>query len=110
MSEKILQLNEGIIKEEMRELVWSGGEETLNGFLEKEADELVNASKCECAAKLEGYSVGHYERNLASTSSEITLKIPKLKVVTFETAIIERYRRRESSVEVWNVFGWCIRP
>lgn len=27
------------------------------------------------------------------------LKVPKLKGVTFETAIIERYRRRESSVE-----------
>ena len=27
------------------------------------------------------------------------LKIPKLRAQTFETAIIERYRRRESSVE-----------
>ena len=27
------------------------------------------------------------------------LKIPKLRQQTFETAIIERYRRRESSVE-----------
>jgi putative transposase len=29
----------------------------------------------------------------------VKLKVPKLKGVTFETAIIERYRRRESSVE-----------
>ncbi len=29
----------------------------------------------------------------------MTLKVPKLKGVAFETAIIERYRRRESSVE-----------
>jgi transposase-like protein len=29
----------------------------------------------------------------------VTLKVPKLKGVAFETAIIERYRRRESSVE-----------
>jgi len=29
----------------------------------------------------------------------VTLKMPKLKGVQFETAIIERYRRRESSVE-----------
>lgn len=27
------------------------------------------------------------------------LKMPKLRQQTFETAIIERYRRRESSVE-----------
>ena len=30
---------------------------------------------------------------------EVRLKIPKLRQQTFETAIIERYRRRESSVE-----------
>jgi transposase-like protein len=29
----------------------------------------------------------------------VTLKVPKLKGARFETAIIERYRRRESSVE-----------
>jgi transposase-like protein len=29
----------------------------------------------------------------------VTLKVPKLRMQTFETAIIERYRRRESSVE-----------
>ena len=29
----------------------------------------------------------------------MTLKVPKLRRQTFETAIIERYRRREASVE-----------
>jgi putative transposase len=29
----------------------------------------------------------------------VTLRVPKLRQQTFETAIIERYRRRESSVE-----------
>jgi putative transposase len=29
----------------------------------------------------------------------VELKMPKLKGITFETAIIERYRRRKSSVE-----------
>jgi len=29
----------------------------------------------------------------------VTLKMPKLRQQAFETAIIERYRRRESSVE-----------
>lgn len=38
-------------------------------------------------------------RNLQTTSSNVTLKVPKLKGIPFETAIIERYRRRESSVE-----------
>lgn len=99
MSEKIIQLNEGIIKDELKELVRSSVEETLNGLLEKEAEELVNASKYERTAEREGYRAGHYDRNLTTTSGEVTLKMPKLKGVAFETAIIERYRRRESSVE-----------
>ena len=38
-------------------------------------------------------------RNLTTTSGDITLHVSRLKGVSFETAIIERYRRRESSVE-----------
>ena len=47
----------------------------------------------------QGYRYGHYSRNLTTTSGDITLKVPKLKGISFETAIIEWYRRRESSVE-----------
>ena len=99
MSEKILQLNEGIIKSELKELVRNSVEETLNGLLEQEAKELTNAAKYERTETREGYRAGHYNRNLATTSGDVTLKVPKLKGVPFETAIIERYRRRESSVE-----------
>jgi putative transposase len=42
---------------------------------------------------------GHYEHKLQTKAGEVRLKIPKLRQQTFETAIIERYRRRESSVE-----------
>ena len=47
----------------------------------------------------QGYRSGHYDRNLTTTSGDITLHVPRLKGVSFETAVIERYRRRESSVE-----------
>ena len=39
------------------------------------------------------------ERSLHTVAGEVNLKVPKLRRQTFETAIIERYRRRESSVE-----------
>src|ERR1700759_2361251 len=42
---------------------------------------------------------GRYERTLQTSAGEVSLKVPKLRRQTFETAIIERYRRRESSVE-----------
>ena len=42
---------------------------------------------------------GSYERSLETRAGQVSLKVPKLRRQTFETAIIERYRRRESSVE-----------
>ena len=99
MSEKIVQLNEGIIKSELKELVRSSVEETLNGLLEQEAQQLTKAARYERSQDRQGYRSGHYSRNLTTTSGDVELKMPKLKGVSFETAIIERYRRRESSVE-----------
>jgi len=99
MSEKIIHLNEGAIKQELKELVRHSVEETLNNLLDQEAAELTNASRYERTEERKGYRSGHYERNLTTTSGDVTLKMPKLKGVAFETAIIERYRRRESSVE-----------
>jgi transposase-like protein len=42
---------------------------------------------------------GSYDRTLHTKAGEVKLKVPKLRQQAFETAIIERYRRRESSVE-----------
>ena len=42
---------------------------------------------------------GFYQRKLQTKAGEVQLKVPKLRQATFETAIIERYRRRESSME-----------
>ena len=99
MSKKIVHLNEEAIKVELKELVRSSVEETLNGLLEQEVQQLTGAAKYERSAERQGYRSGHYRRNLTTTSGDVELKMPKLKGVTFETAIIERYRRRESSVE-----------
>ena len=46
MSEKIVQLNEEIIKGQIKGLVRSSVEETLNELLEKEAESLTQASLC----------------------------------------------------------------
>ena len=45
------------------------------------------------------YRAGHYERTLTAKAGKLSLKVPKLKGAVFESAVIERYRRRESSVE-----------
>ena len=99
MSKPIIQLNEESVKSELKELVRNSVEETLNELLNKEAEELTSAAKYERTEARQGYRSGHYSRKLTTTSGEVRLEVPKLKGVPFETAIIERYRRRESSVE-----------
>ena len=99
MSEKIVQLNEEVIKGQLKELVRGSVEETLNELLEAEAWKLTQAALYERNEQRQGYQCGHYNRNLTATSGDVTLKVPKFKGISFETTIIERYRRRESSVE-----------
>ena len=50
MSEKIVQLNEEIIKVQIRELVRDSVEETLNELLEKEAESLTQALLSFCSS------------------------------------------------------------
>jgi transposase-like protein len=71
----------------------------LNALLEAEADRLCNAQRYERSEARRDTRAGHYERKLQTKAGEVRLRIPKLRQQTFETAIIERYRRRESSVE-----------
>ena len=68
MSKKIIQLNEGAIKDELKELVRGSVEETLNNLLEKEAQELTKAAKYERTEARQGYRSGHYNRDLTTTS------------------------------------------
>ncbi len=114
MSEKIVQLNEEAIKGQLKELVCGSVEETLNEMLEAEAEKLTQAARYERNETRPGYRSGHYDRNLTTTSGDVTLHMPRLKGLPLETAIIERYRRRESSVEkaltvhfYRNVFSVC---
>ena len=99
MSNNIIQLNQELIHNELKDLVKNSVEETLNALLDQEAESLVNAQRYERSANRQGYRAGHYSRKLQTTAGNVDLKVPKLKGLSFETAIIERYRRRESSVE-----------
>ena len=99
MSKDIIQLNTEVFQSELKELVKKSIEETLNAMLDEEAKRLVNAERYAREEERAGYRAGHYDRKFATTSGEVNLRMPKLKGVTFETAIIERYKRRETSIE-----------
>jgi transposase-like protein len=74
-------------------------EDTLNEMLNAEADELCKAKRYERSADRVDTRAGSYRRKLVTQAGEVELKVPRPRSLPFETQIIERYRRRESSVE-----------
>ena len=99
MPEPIVTLDEESLRSDLRELVRRTVEEMLDGLLDEEAGDLVGAERYERTADREAYRAGHCERKLATTSGEVAIRMPELKGMRFTTAIIERYRRGETSVE-----------
>ena len=79
MSEKIVQFNEEIIKGQLKELVRGNVQEALNELLEQEAEKLTQAARYECNEARQDYRSCHYDRNLTTTSGDVTLHMPRLK-------------------------------
>src|ERR1043166_3834543 len=97
--DKVIQIDEGQIKAHLGELVRGSVEQTLNQLLDAEADRLCQARRYERHHRRKDTRAGSYRPQLHTTAGPVTLKMPKLRTLPFETAIIERYQRRESSVE-----------
>jgi len=96
---KVIKIDEARIQSHLDQIVRSTVEQTLNDLLDAEADRLCNAKRYEHVEDRADQRAGHYSRTVHTKAGPVELKMPKLRKATFETAIIERYRRRESSVE-----------
>lgn len=99
MSQQILQVDQAMLETTLDWMVRKSVEETLNAMLDAEADEITGAARYERSGERKAYRAGHYERDLTVKAGKMSLKVPKLKGAVFESAVIERYRRREESVE-----------
>lgn len=95
----VVRIEESKLRGHVDQVVRASVEETLNGLLEAEADRLCQAKRYERSADRVDTRAGSYDRQLHTKAGEVTLKVPRLRKLAFETQIIERYRRRESSVE-----------
>lgn len=96
---QIIRIEQDQLTKHLDKVVRGTVEETLNALLDAEADQLCQASRYEHTEKRRDTRAGHYKRKLDTKAGQVELKVPKLRTLSFETAIIERYRRRESSVE-----------
>jgi len=97
--EGVIRIEEEKIRSHVGEVVRETVEQTLNGLLQAEADELCGAKRYARSPERLDTRAGHYDRKLHTQAGEVTLQVPRLRNLPFETEIIERYRRRESSVE-----------
>lgn len=98
MSESIVSINEESLRLDIKELVKNTVRDVIDQLLEEEADELVDAERCERTAEREAYRSGRCKRKPVTSAGEVGLDVPKLRGATFQTAVIGRCRRRETSV------------
>jgi transposase-like protein len=57
-------------------VVRSSVEETLNGLLDAEAEQICGAQRYERSADRVDSRSGHYERKLETKAGQVTLKVP----------------------------------
>ena len=94
-----LKIDVDAVRGHLNELVRSTVEDTLNKLLDAEADQLCNAKRYERSVDRADTRAGSYKRKLQTQAGEVSLKMPRLRSLPYESQIIERYKRRESSVE-----------
>jgi len=95
----LLKIDESKMKAWVDGQVKNAVEDVLNEIMESEAEVLAGAEAYERTEGRKDYRNGHRKRKLQTRVGEVTLNVPRLRSVTFTTAAIERYRRRESSIE-----------
>lgn len=99
MQPPILTLDEDTLKDEIRDLVRGTVEEAVNGILDAQADELVNAERYERTDERQAHGSEHYSRGLLTQEGKIEAGVPEPRGVRLTTEAVGRHGRRESSVE-----------
>jgi hypothetical protein len=92
-----LRVDEGKLKDHVDEVVRSSVEETLNGLLDAEADQICRAERYERSAERVDERAGHYERKLETKAGEVTLRVPEAAAATVRDS---DYRAVSAAVRV----------
>ncbi len=74
-------------------------QDVLNAVIDAEADGQCGAGRYERNAERRSTRAGHYDRQFTMKAGTVTMHMPKLRDFRFSTALFERWRRREASLE-----------
>lgn len=86
---EVIHIDQTLVQQHLGEVVRSTVEETLNAMLDADADRLFRAQRYEHSPGRVDTRAGHYERQFHTKAGEVTLRVPKLRSLPFETAITE---------------------
>ena len=95
----VIRVDEGEIRSHLDGLVKASVEDVLNQLLDEEADKLCGARRYERSPDRLDTRSGSYSRKLHTKAGEVTLQVPRLRKLPFETQIIKRYKGREGNVD-----------
>jgi len=87
---KIIKIDEGLMKRELSDIVRDTVEETLNKLVDAEADQLCGAGRYKRSPDRIDTRAGSYERSLETKAGKVKRKVPTLRTIPFESAIIDR--------------------
>jgi CheY-like chemotaxis protein len=84
----VIQVNHQEVHRHLDQVVRKSVDATLNALLEAEADELCGARPYQRSAERLDARAGHHTRRLHTRAWRVEPKVPKLRNLPFETAII----------------------
>ena len=96
---QVIQIDEARIRDHLGEMVRGRSKRRSTQCWRPKPTSYAVAWRYERSQARQDTRAGSYERSLQTSAGEVNFKVPKLRRQTFETAIIQRYRRRESSLE-----------
>ena len=94
-----IKINEKEIVDHLSQLVRQSVADTINSFLDAEADAICQAGRYQRSPDRLDTRAGSYKRKLLTSTGEVELTVPRLRTLPFESQIIKRYQTKQSSVE-----------
>ncbi len=95
----LVKFDETKIQDFLNRIIREAVKEVFEALLEAEAAELVRARPYERTHMRKDHRNGTRKRKLVTRVGEIELTVPRLRTIPFQSQIIDRYRRMESSLE-----------
>ena len=99
VSKEIIQFDDAMFETKLDAMGRDKVEQIVNAMLDASGRRDRPRRQIRAQRREEGYRAGHYERKLTVKAGKLEPEVPEPKGAVFGSAVVERCRRREQSVE-----------